>query len=91
MAFEQRDNSGSLFVNSRKTKENHPDRQGQAMIDGQMYWVSGWVKKTKDGENWLSMSFQKKEEQGRSAPSTQGTSGGGGRGFSDDLDSDVPF
>lgn len=57
MAYEQRDNSGSLFVNDRKERENQPDRSGKAMIGGVMYYVNGWLKKTNDGTPWLSLAF----------------------------------
>mgnify|MGYP006921430826 CR=1 FL=1 len=66
MAFEQRDNSGSIFVNDRKEKESHPDRTGTAMIDGVMYYVSGWIKHGNKGQ-FLSLAFKRKEEQ-RQAP-----------------------
>jgi hypothetical protein len=36
MAFEQRDNSGSLWVNDRKSEESHPDRTGTVMIGGRL-------------------------------------------------------
>lgn len=60
--YEQRDNSGSIFVNNRKEQDNHPDRTGKAMIDGRMYWVSGWLKKKQDGEHWLSLAFKPMDE-----------------------------
>ena len=50
MAFEQRDNSGSLFVNDRKEKESHPDRQGSAKVvcphcgESAEHWLSAWIK-----------------------------------------------
>jgi hypothetical protein len=57
--FEQRDNSGSVFVNNRKEKDTHPDRTGRCMIDGKMYWISGWIKqKPSDGEHWMSLAFK---------------------------------
>ncbi len=86
MAFEQRDNSGSLFINERKEKDNQPDRTGRAMIGGKMYWVSGWIKETRDGAKFLSMAFtldDKTKGQGSSAPKPQ-------QSF-DDMDSDIPF
>jgi hypothetical protein len=61
MAYEQKDNSGSIFVNDRKEKDNHPDRTGTALIDGTEYWVSGWLKKTKDGKPFLSLAFKAKD------------------------------
>jgi hypothetical protein len=41
MAFELRDNSGSLWVNDRKSEDRHPDRTGSAKIDGVEYYVHG--------------------------------------------------
>lgn len=64
MAFEVRDNSGSVFVNNRKTTERHPDRTGKAMIGGVMYWVSGWLKKSQNGTPFLSLAFTPMEPTG---------------------------
>jgi hypothetical protein len=64
MAYEIRDMTGSLFDNSaRKEKDSHPDRSGTAMIDGREYWVSGWIKKDKNGKPWLSLAFKLKGEK----------------------------
>jgi hypothetical protein len=73
VAFEQRDNSGSLFVNNRKQQDNHPDRTGKAMIGGVMYYVNGWLKKTKDGETWLSLAFKPVDGQQKPAQQQQQT------------------
>lgn len=64
MAFEKRDNSGALFVNDRKEKDNQPDRTGTAMIDGKDYKVFGWIKKGKAG-TFLSLAFTPKEAGAR--------------------------
>lgn len=61
MAYEQKDNSGSLFKNERKTTDNHPDRTGSATIDGVSYWVNGWVKQDKNCNPWLSLAFKRKK------------------------------
>jgi len=72
MAYEQKDNSGSLFVNNRKETDSHPDRNGTAKIDGVEYWVSGWVKQDKNGNPWMSLSFKRKEEKPKtSTPMTR--------------------
>lgn len=65
MAYEQRDNSGSAFKNSKKTTQNHPDLTGKAMIGGVMFWMSIWKKTDKNGNVWLSHSFKEMEENGQ--------------------------
>lgn len=62
MAYEQRDNSGSVFVNDRKETAKHPDRTGTAMIDGVMYYVSGWIKEGAKGK-FMSLAFKRKEAE----------------------------
>lgn len=57
--------SGSMFVNTKKEKDTHPDRNGTALIGGVEYWVSGWIKETKSGDKWLSLAFKPKEEAPR--------------------------
>ena len=58
MAFEQKDNSGALFVNDKAGNDKRPDRTGRAMIGGKLYRVSGWMKKDKAGNPYLSLAFQ---------------------------------
>ena len=41
--YEQKDNSGAMFVNDKKETDSHPDRKGSAMIGGVAYWDSGWI------------------------------------------------
>ena len=61
MAYEQRDLSGAIFKNEKRTTDNHPQFTGKALIDGVEYWVSGWTKKDKNSDTWVSLSFKKKE------------------------------
>lgn len=60
MAYEQKDNSGTLFKNDKREKETHPHAKGTALIDGVEYWVSAWTKEGANGR-FQSLSFQKKE------------------------------
>lgn len=92
MAYEQRDNSGSIFKNDRKEKDTHPDRTGTAMIDGVMYYVSGWLKTSTKGQ-FLSVAFKRKEEQ-REQPQSisqraQATIKQPAKNF--DMDDEIPF
>jgi hypothetical protein len=62
MAFEQKDMTGSVWVNDRKERDTHPDRTGSATIGGVEYWISGWLKKTKAGDPYLSLAFKPKQK-----------------------------
>jgi hypothetical protein len=57
MAYEQKDNSGSLFRNDKREKDTHPHATGKAMIGGVMYYVSAWTKEGSKGR-FQSLSFK---------------------------------
>lgn len=54
---------GALFTNNRKQYEDQPDYTGQSQIAGVEYWVSGWKRKSKAGQTFMSLAFTPKEEQ----------------------------
>lgn len=86
MAYEQRDNSGSVFKNKRKRTDNDAAYTGDAKIDGKEYWINCWPKKDKNGETWMSFSFREKKprtdaDSSQSAPARQEVT----------LDDDIPF
>lgn len=88
MAYEPKDNTGTLFKNDRKENDSHPNAKGTALIDGVEYWISCWVKDGAKGK-FQSLSFQRKEVQGTSKPVQQDAPK---RSFRDDLDGDdLPF
>lgn len=70
MAYEIKPNSGSLFVNEKKTSEAHPDFQGKIIISAELirklannggdfqFDVSGWKKTTGSGKNLLSLAIK---------------------------------
>ena len=60
MAFTPKDMTGSIWVNDKKEKDTHPDRSGSIMVAGVEYWLNGWLKKTKDGKPYLSLSVKPK-------------------------------
>jgi len=85
MAYEQRDNSGSLFKNDKKESENHPDYNGSAMVNGSEVWMSAWLKTSTSGKKFMSFSFKPKDQQAakpvvKSAPKAE-----------PDFDDDMPF
>ena len=50
MAYEQRDNSGTLFRNDKREKDSQPNATGTAMVDGVEYYVSAWTKEGRNGK-----------------------------------------
>jgi hypothetical protein len=79
VAYEQRDNSGAVFVNDKDGVESRPDRTGTAMIGGKMYYISGWLKSGSKGP-FLSLAFKPVEEKAKKAPPTRS-----------ELDEEIPF
>lgn len=77
-------NRASLFKNKKKTQDNHPDYTGQLDCEGVEYWMSAWIKKSKAGETFMSISIQPKDDSKpkvvQKKPQTL-----------DDMDSDCPF
>jgi hypothetical protein len=64
MAFEHKTNCGAVFRNQRQELDTHPDYQGDGLIDGRSYWISGWLKTGKNGGNkFMSLSFKPKDAQ----------------------------
>jgi len=60
--YEFKEGQASLFKNTQKEKENHPDFKGKAMIEGKMYYLSFWSKKTDGGNVWLSGNVQQADK-----------------------------
>ena len=83
-------NRGALFKNDDKQSDKHPDYKGSINIDGVEYWLSSWIKTSKQGNKFMSLSVQPKQQakpakQAKQAPQAVDTSG------FDDMYSDLPF
>lgn len=54
-------NRGALFKNERKEQESHADYRGSINVDGTDYWVSSWIKTSKNGQKFMSLSVKRKD------------------------------
>jgi uncharacterized protein (DUF736 family) len=62
MAYEQKDNTFSIFTNDNKSKESQPDYTGQGKFQGEDIKVAGWKKVAKTGKEYISFKVEKKDE-----------------------------
>lgn len=61
--FEVNDNTGGLFTNNRKNPgSRQPDYTGNACINGVMYWVSGWMRRSRSGMSYMSLAFTEQDQ-----------------------------
>ena len=90
MALDLKENSGLLFKNKRKNRddpetEKWSDYQGEALIDGQSYWMNAWIKESRsDGSKFMSLSFNLKEQKSQAIS-------GGSKSNRNDMDDEIPF
>ena len=85
MAFEQKPNSGAMFINTQKKSHNHPDMRGDVHLDktfliglmdksnGPLVKValSAWNKTSAAGKEYLSLSASEPWDGTQAAPKPQ--------------------
>lgn len=92
MAYEERNNSGSMFPNARKEQENHADWEGSIMVDGKSYWLKAWNKRGQKGP-WISLSVKDKVAGARDISRQAGFEPQGAKPatYGDDDGDSIPF
>ena len=98
MAYQHKDNSGSIFRNDKKEKDTHADYRGDGLIGGVSYWFDAWVNKTQDGsKQYLSLKFKAKEARPGDTPDAPAMGGSPSsvdvpaQGGADAVQDDLPF
>lgn len=54
-------NRGALFKNERKEAETHADYNGTINVGGTEYWINSWLKESKGGKKYMSLSVKPKD------------------------------
>jgi hypothetical protein len=61
MATYDNTNRGALFNNKdRKEADTDPDYSGSINVGGKDYWLNAWVKESKAGKKFMSLSVKPK-------------------------------
>lgn len=56
---------GALFKNDKKREgKKDPDYKGQCEVNGEEFWLSAWLQKSKAGDTYMSLRLNPKEDQG---------------------------
>ena len=79
-------NRGSLFRNDKKEKDSHPDYTGSINVDGADYWLSAWIKTSKAGKKYFSLSVKLKDAPAGHVPGKSTTTTA-----EPEMDDDIPF
>jgi uncharacterized protein (DUF736 family) len=74
-------NTGALFKNEDKESEKHPDYRGPLNVDGREFWISGWLKISRKGTKYMSLSIKPQDAE-KSKPKAS---------VAEDLDDAIPF
>jgi hypothetical protein len=75
-------NRGSLFNNERRDDEKFPHYKGSLNVEGVDFWISAWLKESKDGAKFMSLSIKAKDQKEVKQPTK--------RSLKDDFE-DAPF
>lgn len=63
--FQQKDNQGVLFNNTKKTQPNHPDFTGKITVEGKEFELSAWKKHSEKSQSeYLSVAIREPRQQG---------------------------
>ena len=60
MAYTQKENTGSLFKNDKKSNEKQPDYQGTINLNGVEMRIAGWLRTSANGTPFMSLQVSEK-------------------------------
>ncbi len=54
-------NRGVLFKNEDKQEDTHADYAGTINVGGKEFWLNAWIKTSKKGQKFMSLSVKPKD------------------------------
>jgi len=67
----EKDNSGLIFKNTKKTEDKHPDYKGQIKVNGAVKDIGLWVRKDKNGASFFGVLLNEPKSKEQSTQPTQ--------------------
>lgn len=74
-------NRGALFKNNKRTNDKQPEYNGSVEVNNVEYYISAWVKESKNGQKFFSLSFTPKDQQQAVVTPS----------VTEDVNSEIPF
>ena len=74
-------NRGALFKNNKRTNDKQPEYNGSVEVNNVEYYISAWVKESKNGQKFFSLSFTPKDQQQASVTPS----------VTEDVNDSIPF
>ena len=65
-------NMGALFQNDQGDNPKRPQWKGSLNVNGTEFWISGWERTSKGGNDFLSLKVEPKETREKPARETVG-------------------
>lgn len=84
------ENRGALFKNDKQGNEKRPDYTGTLNVDGKDLQISAWIKASKAGTKYMSLTVQPKRER-EPVQTPERSSGPVQTADGDDWNDSVPF
>lgn len=88
--MELKNNQGILFQN-KKEKDSQPDFRGEVNVDGEIYQIALWKKKSKNDNVYLSVRVEPKRESEVKAYNEPKEEHKENFTTYDDLNDEIPF
>lgn len=88
--MEQKNNSGAIFKNDKKTADNQPDYRGKIVVDNKEWEISLWLRESNKGLKYFSAAIKEPWVASNETPQLKSTSDKI-KADTNDFDDGLPF